>query len=760
MQSPAQKKQGEIRIAQYTIDLDRNVISGPDGEKHLEPKVIELAAELATHPGDVMSRGALIDKIWNGAYGADQCLGTTISRLRKALKDDAHTERCIETIPKRGYRLIKSPLVQTPPLKEVYSGKTLRIAKFFGLFILIALIALGAIFSFWAPSAYKGAKLAILPLENISNDPDEKQFAQGLLEQISHDIDQKLPIHILSQAGSDRFNSSSKSLLKTAQKLNLDYILEGTVRKTDQDTLRTTLRLVDVQSGFNLWTRAFNSKANLNFPVQQDIATQITDQMQALIEHSNLDGASDNQFAIQAYLRGVAHFRRYSLAQRVRQTRDYLLMAQEEFSAALDYDPDMALAHARLGMVYIILHSINHIALNNIDAGPLEQARYHINRAMSLDPDLGLSYLASGWLIEAEMRPSLNTSKTFFAAKSAYEKATQLSPNNYEAFLSLAQLDIEHGMGENAQYYIEQAQKIAPVNRDVLLLKARLMMWQGRYEESRLVLKNLLELYPDYIEAHVLNGRLYRSQGNFIQAYQAYLKGLEYGQNTDINYELGQFYLELDQKDIASEYFAKYYGDNWEWQRHLIDGMYPSYLSHLLDLIKTTNHDQTTVYLAMHFAWTMGDLKTLSKLYGEYFPTKTPTQDIVINMNNISLALMTASLYADMGQQEAATTIWIKVRDYLLNQKVFQHWAQYISLAEIYSLLGDEASALKYLEKALYEGPNILYNPKWWSHGVHLKDRFSFQNIQSTPEFSALIEQALERRKHVFEHLSRIAQLQ
>lgn len=760
MQSPARGKQGEIRIAQYTIDLDRNVISGPDGEKHLEPKVIELAAELAAHPGDVMSRGALIDKIWHGAYGADQCLGTTISRLRKALKDDFHTERCIETIPKRGYRLVKSPLVQAPPSPEARAEKTQRIINLCALFAIAALIIFGTLYSLGGPSTPKGMKLAIMPLQSVTNDLDEQRFAQGLSEQISHDIAQKLPIHMLSQAGGDRFHTSENSLLKTARKLKLDYILEGGVRRTDQNNFRTTLRFVDVRSGFNIWTRIFNSDVTQNFPAQRDIAIQITDQMQALMEHRELQGASENVFATQAYLRGLAHFRRYGIAQRTRQTREYLHLAQEEFSTALDYDPDMALAHARLGMANIFLKKMGSIALNNMPAPSLEQARYHIEQALSLAPGLGLSHLALGSLIEAEMRLSLNTSQTFLAAKSAYEKAATLAPDNYEAFHYLARLDMELGMGEKAQYYIEQAQKIAPVNRDVLLLKARLLMWQGDYEASHLALNNLIELYPDYIEAHVLSGRLYRSQGHFIQAHQAYLKGLEFGENSDIHYELGQFYLELDQKDIASNYFAKYYGESWEWQRYLVDGDYAAYLAHLLNMISKQNNGPDIIFLTMVLAWKTGDLKTLSQLYNDYIGAMPPIEDVAINMNNSALALMAASLYAEKGQQDAAEKIRFKVQEYWLNQKVFGHWIKHINLAEISGLLGDQTSALLHLETSLLDGPNIIYNPKWWSHGLHLKDDFNFQSIHAAPEFSALIAQAMERRKHVFERLSQTAQLQ
>lgn len=744
MRGSARNAQGQLRIADYTIDPIRNIISGPNGEVHLEPKVIELAVELTTHRGEVISRDALIDRIWGGAFGADQCLASTVSRLRRALRDENGTDQLIETIPKRGYRLMEARSAPEKPIEQ--SSPT---GIFYALLVTTLLIIAGATISIIEQSSVHETRIAVLPIRSLSDDTSDLQFAEGLSEEISNTLAQRLPIHVMGHISSVQYIKDNRPLTDIADDINLDFILEGSVRHIDGQ-IRVTIRLLDAHSGFDIWSEIFDKALNDRLIAQQDIATHLADQLEVQLEQLDPKTLTSNKRAMKAYLSGLAHYRRFGLNMRSRRGIEHLLKAQEEFNIALDYDAKFASAHARLGIVYtLIARTPNQNTYKN-RAFIMSDARHHVERALKLAPKMSEAHLAHGYLLLTEAKPAFSQKRLYRSINEALTKAVQYNPNNYEAFLLLAYFDVEFGLGEAAVDYLTRAQAIEPDGRDILLQKARLFMWQGNFHESERSIKRLLELYPDFIEAQVLYGRFLRSQNRLAEALSFYKKAMAKRDNPVLHHAYGLFLMDLGLKEEAIPHLKAFYQDNWPPRAALFERDYQPYQAALNELAAAHPDNIDIKYDALRFAWKAGHNEDFIRLFHEVYPKPPDNLDSIdVHCANIGSVLMAATYFELNQQQEHAKAILEEVRDYLDKQFIFNSWVSDIVYAEIFAGLGDNRQALHYLRQSMFQGPFIQFHPKWWSVGVHWEDDISFQSLRSDPEYQAF----LDERDALIEHV-------
>ncbi|MGH8674078.1 MAG: winged helix-turn-helix domain-containing protein [Burkholderiales bacterium] len=290
----------ELRIGEWTLDAANNELRRKDESVRLEPKVIELLAYLAGRAGTAVGREELLSTVWPGVIVGDDALTQAIIKLRKALGDDAHHPKYIETISKRGYRLI-APVVQggkPPPSVMAARASFLRRNR-----VVIAaagaIVALtvGALLAFpeiartvgmpWPIVAdTKGGAVAtslptvaILPLANLSGDPKREYFSDGVTEDIINALGRFSGVRVMSRNAVQGFKGKSPSPQTIRNELGARYIVQGSVREAD-GKVRVAVELSDAEQGALLWSERYDAEGTQLFEIQDRIVKNIVGNLQ------------------------------------------------------------------------------------------------------------------------------------------------------------------------------------------------------------------------------------------------------------------------------------------------------------------------------------------------------------------------------------------------------------------------------------------------------------------------------------------------
>ncbi|HYT24277.1 MAG TPA: hypothetical protein VEW05_29060, partial [Candidatus Polarisedimenticolia bacterium] len=374
-----------------------------------------------------------------------------------ALGDNAETPRYVETLPRRGYRFIATvnggnrveAKAETAsieaPASVVQEGppprRTLRIPMLAAAGVILVVFVSALAFkggSFWErlqtkPAAPPIRSLAVLPLQNLSNDPNQEYFADGMTDALITDLAQIGSLKVISRTSTMHYKTSEKTLPEIAQELNVDGIVEGTVQRSG-DRVRITAQLIFGPSDKHLWANSYERNAPNVLSMESEIAGDIANQIQTKLtpeQEARLTNARPiNLKAFEAYLQG-----KYHVTQAVdlefhhgqqETMRSELAMAREFFEKAISEDPNYAPAYVGLAKTR---SSDRPVA----EGGP-EKEREALQKALQLDPTLAEAHLALG---ELERDRFWNWADS----ERELKRAIELNPNladarfGYSAFL-------------------------------------------------------------------------------------------------------------------------------------------------------------------------------------------------------------------------------------------------------------------------------------------------------------------------------------
>ena len=310
---------GAFRLGSIQVDPSRNIIANGAGSWSLEPKIMDLLALLAVHPGEVLSREALIDQVWKVEYGADESLTRAVSLLRKAFRDAGHAGELIETIPKRGYRLTvtfdpetASPVasgapparppqpeaapappppsqlaqksIAPEPSKERSKLRQSRMAMLAVAASVVVALILGAwavtgLLSQPAPTAEpRLMTVAVLPFKNLSAQADDKLLATGIARGMRNSLSEMAGLRVLSDASTFAAAETGASAQDMGKTLSADWLLDGGFTRTG-DTIELTADLVDTSNGANFWTGRESGPASDMGRIQQILLSRVVEAM-------------------------------------------------------------------------------------------------------------------------------------------------------------------------------------------------------------------------------------------------------------------------------------------------------------------------------------------------------------------------------------------------------------------------------------------------------------------------------------------------
>ncbi len=499
-------------FGEYTLDLVRGALLKDGAEIKLRPQSYEVLVYLLQRPGKLVSRDELVRAIWGQTVVTDDSVTHCVIDIRKAIGDKS--QKVIRTIPKRGYIFDLDVAIQG----EGHAGDQLsgeapdtrtgdmglrRLAPA----LVVLLLAAAA---WWQADRFASRPIesgndiggpaantiAVLPFVDMSTEQDQGYFAEGVSEEVIHLLAQTPDLLVIARTSSFSFGENTPDIATVAKALNVAHVLEGSVRKTE-DQVRVTAQLVDAATSAHVWSHVYERDLGDMMKIQTDIARSVAAQLQATLTAggTRLVGMSHDPKAYESYLRANFFFNRRAPGD-VARARDY-------YQQAIDLDPGFARAWAGLAGAYWVL-----------TAGegeiPFEQGmkmlRQAADRSLALDPDLVEGHLRARayWWATGDDE----------AARRHLDAALAIDPNNE---LLLGILAGNYAWDGDMQQAVELQRKL--VRRDPLAATHRhnlasYLLTAGRLEEASSEYTRALELNPsesyelEFSAIAILQGRL------------------------------------------------------------------------------------------------------------------------------------------------------------------------------------------------------------------------------------------------------------
>ncbi len=510
----AAAERATYQLGDWLFEPELHRISCSGSRQHLEPKLCQLLLFLLRDPGRVATKDEIIDGVWGTRFVADSALTRAIAELRRALGDDAHHPRYIETIPKRGYRLkvdvapvdqldSPAPRLEDPPTAHLppqtpTPTPTTRLRLVLVTLSIGALIVTGGYATsrrFATPdpieiTTSRHLRLAVLPLANLAQAPGQDYFADGLTEALITELARNGTMQVISRRSVEAFRGTTLPTREIADALGVDGIVEGSVLRAE-GRVRITVQLTDTTDDTHLWAQSYERQMSDILTLQDDIASAITSEIGTLL--TGAAAASPDPIQAVAALpppiseRSVDP-RAYELFLQGRQGLDACdkqgpNQAAERFHQALDIAPDYAPAYAGLAQYYTRLAVYGY--LPPAQAYPL--ARAAADKALSLDNTLSEAYLAS-----AVMRFSFDWD--WPGAERDFLRALELNPSDALTRQRYSVLLTCLGRFDEAAAEAQRAVELDPLNRIARIALGWVYFNAGRYSESLVELRRITEL--------------------------------------------------------------------------------------------------------------------------------------------------------------------------------------------------------------------------------------------------------------------------
>jgi TolB-like protein/DNA-binding winged helix-turn-helix (wHTH) protein len=491
----------------------------------LQGQPVDILVMLIERPGETVTREELQKKLWPADTFVDfeQGLNSAMKRLRAALNDDAESPHFIETLPRHGYRFIGSlngaekPLV--PEAKPSRLWRSLRFLVAFGLLAVMTITAvlLGLNVHGWRDRlSVRAAKpsiqaLAVLPLANLSGDPEQEYFADGMTEVLISELGKISTLRVISRQSVMQYKGSKRPLQEIARELTVDAVLEGTVERSG-DQVRVIVRLDQISPEGQLWSNQYNRDIRDVLRLQEEIAHTVTDEIRIKLqpeEYARLAGSRPVNPEVQDL-----YFRALYLRNKGAVTANYseqdLLAAIRYFRQAIEKDSKYAPAYAGMADAYIELGnpwSGSHPAKET-----QPPAKAAATTAVELDPLLGEAHLV---LAQTSELGDWNWSE----AERQYKLALELSPNNAPAHERYGRFLLAMGRNDEAMKQVAYAAELSPMDIHIRVVVGLVTLASGQSDSAISQFKELNASYPGLGDFGL--GWCYREKKMYPEAVEA-----------------------------------------------------------------------------------------------------------------------------------------------------------------------------------------------------------------------------------------------
>lgn len=388
-----------------------------------------------------------------------------------------------------------------------------------------------------ALSARSGPSIAVLPLVNMSADPENEYFCDGMTEELIDALAKVEELRVVSRSSCFQFKGTGHDVRELGEQLNVSHVLEGSVRKAG-NRIRITAQLISVNDGFHLWSEKYDRELEDVFAIQDEITERIVEQLKVKLAGEKaaqlVKPATHNVEAYTLYLKGRFYWNK--------RTEEGIKKGIECFEQAIVTDPGYALAYAGLADCYNVL------AITGGDPSAcFSKAKTAATKALALDDTL------------AEAHASLALTRTFYdwnwlEAESAFQQAIGLNPNYPTAHQWYAEYLSAMKRPDEALTEIKRTLELDPLSLMVITAVGIVFYYARQFDQAIEPLQKVLDMDPNFPPALRVIGWVYEQQGMSEEAIEAYQQAVtSSGRNVSMLADLGRSYAATGRRDEAQK---------------------------------------------------------------------------------------------------------------------------------------------------------------------------------------------------------------
>ena len=469
---PATSGPGTARFGPYEVDSHSGEVKKFGTRIKLGEQPLRILIRLMERPGELVTREELRSLLWseNTFVDFEHGLNSAVQRLRDTLSDTAEEAQWIETVPRRGYRFAgKVEWSKGNDSLAAVSGRVM---------------------------------LAVLPFENLSGDPGQDYFSDGLTEEMIAQLGALSPEHlgVISRTSSMVYKHTSKSARQIGSELGTDYVLESSLRR-DGERVRITVQLIRVRDQVHLWANNYDSHISSSIALQEEVARAVAEQIEVKLSsvYANRPVRSHpDSAANEAYLRGRFFFNQF--------TSGGYYKAIEYFQQAIDRDPNFAEAYAGLSDCYRFLVVTDTISPAEGSPKIADSSR----QAVLLSDSLAESHCA--------LAGALMDKYDWRRAEKEFQRALALNPSYSDMHRIYAALLTALLRHREAWEQISEAIRTDPLSLPNNAEVVRTLYYARDYDGALRQAQKAMQLNPDYYRTHFWMGRVYGQKHMYKEA--------------------------------------------------------------------------------------------------------------------------------------------------------------------------------------------------------------------------------------------------
>jgi TolB-like protein/Tfp pilus assembly protein PilF len=468
-----------MRFGPFALDVKARELRREGISVRLQPQPLQVLALLASRAGEIVSREEIQRAVWgeDRHVDFDQGLGFCISQIRTALGDSPHAPRYLQTLPRRGYRFL-APVRTDAPADPIRPGAATRASAAPGRIAraaLLFLLLLGLSVTTGSPTGGGAARsgvvrLVVLPFVDLSGQAGAVPLGDALTEEMIAEIGRLNPqrLRVIARSSAMRYQGAPPNLERLRRELDVDYVLEGSVR-LERRRVRITTRLVRLADAAQIWVDSYDRELGDLLALERQVAADTARQIRvALTPEARLRAAS-----ARATDPELSHLTLVASHHAGLRTPEGLERAVTLFRQVVERDPDHAPAWAGLADAYLALADRALLG----PAGALAAAEAAARRAVALDPQLGAAHAALGGVVALR-------DWGWSEARTLYDRALVLDPADVRVLRWYSHLMMTLGRREEALDYARRAIDVdplsVPANHDLTYA----LLLAGRYGEA------------------------------------------------------------------------------------------------------------------------------------------------------------------------------------------------------------------------------------------------------------------------------------
>lgn len=404
------------RFGPFEIDLDQRLLFRAGDSVPLTPKAFDTLAVLVERPGKVVDKTELLKLVWPDTFVEENNLTQNISALRKVFGDGDY----IETIPRRGYRFLMdvqagSSFETGTVASQPEPGATPR-HRFHAQWIGAVVVVAAAAFILYAvtrnrnPVPTRMDSLVVLPFIHLTPDAEDEYFSDGLTEELTNSLARLEGLRVVARTTAFQFKGTARDIRSIAQQLQVNAVLEGSVRRQAQK-LRVTVQLIDARTGYHVWSQTYDRALGDIFSIQEDISNQVARAIRPDHHSTPATLRGTDLETHNLYLLGRFH--------RSKPDQASVRKAIAFFKQAIDKDPRYAAAYAGLAECYIKMAQQN--SMPPVEAWAAAQTA--VDQALTLDENLAEAHTSQAIV-------KLLLDRNWEAAERHFRRAIALNGND------------------------------------------------------------------------------------------------------------------------------------------------------------------------------------------------------------------------------------------------------------------------------------------------------------------------------------------